>query len=31
MLIKMPFHQKTEETVKEFDSAREDFAACQKK
>ena len=31
MLIKMPFHQKTEETIKEFDSAWADFIACQKK
>jgi len=31
MLIKMPFHQKTEETIKEFDSAWADFIAGQKK
>lgn len=31
MLIKMPFHQKTEETIKEFDSAWADFIAGQMK
>ena len=31
MLIKMPFHQKTEDTIKEFDSAWADFLAGQGK
>jgi transaldolase len=31
MLVKMPFHQKTEETIKEFDSAWADFIAGQMK
>ncbi len=31
MLVKMPFHVKTEETIKEFDAAWSDFLAGQKK
>lgn len=31
MLVKMPFHVKTEETIKEFDNAWADFLAGQKK